>query len=71
MTPRGHSLQDSPPRNCHGLLVYPKPVQKPHPPIWVGGSADRALRRVAQYGDAWHAGGTPEMLSQGYERDVG
>ena len=47
---------------------YPKPVQKPHPPIWVGGFADGALRRVAQYGDAWHAGGTPEMLSQGYAK---
>ena len=47
---------------------YPKPVQKPHPPIWVGGFADGALRRVARYGDAWHAGGTPEMLSQGYAK---
>ena len=47
---------------------YPKPVQKPHPPIWVGGFADGALRRVAQYGNAWHAGGTPQMLSQGYAK---
>ena len=47
---------------------YPKPVQKPHPPIWVGGFADGALRRVARYGDAWHAGGTPDMLSQGYAK---
>ena len=47
---------------------YPKPVQKPHPPIWVGGFADGALRRVARYGDAWHAAGTPEMLSQGYAK---
>ena len=47
---------------------YPKPVQKPHPPIWVGGFADGALRRVAQYGDAWHAGGTPEALRDGYAK---
>ncbi len=68
MTPRGHSLQDSPPRKCRGLLLYPKPVLKPHAPIWFGGFADGALRGIAQYGDAWHAGGTPEMLSQGYAK---
>lgn len=47
---------------------YPKPTQKPHPPIWVGGWADGALRRVAEYGDAWHAAGTPEMLREGYAK---
>ncbi len=47
---------------------YPKPLQKPHPPIWVGGWAEGALRRVARYGDAWHAGGPPELLAQGYAR---
>ena len=46
--------------------VYPKPVQKPHPPIWVGGFADGALRRVARYGDAWHAAGLPEWLVDRY-----
>ena len=46
----------------------PKPVQKPHPPIWVGGWAEGALRRVAKYGDAWHAGGPPQMLAPGYAR---
>ena len=30
------------------------PVQKPHPPIWVGGHSKAALRRVARYGDGWH-----------------
>jgi probable F420-dependent oxidoreductase len=32
----------------------PRPVRTPHPPIWVGGSSDAALRRAARYGDAWH-----------------
>jgi probable F420-dependent oxidoreductase len=32
----------------------PRPVQSPHPPIWVGGSSDGALRRAVRYGDAWH-----------------
>ncbi|MEQ9640348.1 MAG: LLM class F420-dependent oxidoreductase [Alphaproteobacteria bacterium] len=31
----------------------PKPVQKPHPPIWVGGESGPALRRVVRHGDAW------------------
>lgn len=33
----------------------PKPIQKPHPPIWVGGHTGPALRRVVEYGDGWAA----------------
>ncbi len=33
----------------------PKPVQRPHPPLWIGGHSAGALRRVARYGDGWHA----------------
>ena len=33
----------------------PKPVQKPHPPIWVGGDSPGAFRRVVELGDGWHA----------------
>jgi alkanesulfonate monooxygenase SsuD/methylene tetrahydromethanopterin reductase-like flavin-dependent oxidoreductase (luciferase family) len=29
-------------------------VQRPHPPIWVGGHSRAALRRTARYGDGWH-----------------
>ena len=32
----------------------PRPARQPHPPIWVGGSSDAALRRAVRYGDAWH-----------------
>jgi len=31
----------------------PKVVQKPHPPIWVGGESPRAIRRAAELGDGW------------------
>jgi probable F420-dependent oxidoreductase len=31
----------------------PKPVQKPHLPIWIGGDSDAALRRAARYGTGW------------------
>jgi len=41
----------------------PKPVQKPHPPIWVGGDSDGAFRRVVALGDGWHASGkTPAEM---------
>lgn len=33
----------------------PRPVQKPHPPIWIGGHTDAALRRVVEHGDGWAA----------------
>ena len=36
------------------LHCMPHPVQKPHPPIWIGGHSRPALRRVAKYGDGWH-----------------
>ena len=31
----------------------PQPVQRPHPPIWIGGNTMPALRRVARWGDGW------------------
>lgn len=48
------------PAEYHGEFVdfapahsAPKPVQRPHPPIHVAGSAPHALKRVARYGDGW------------------
>lgn len=35
------------------ILFHPKPVQKPHPPIWVGGESKPAKRRAVRHGDAW------------------
>jgi probable F420-dependent oxidoreductase len=32
----------------------PRPLTDPHPPIWVGGGSDAALRRAVRFGDAWH-----------------
>jgi probable F420-dependent oxidoreductase len=36
------------------LQCLPQPLQKPHPPIWIGGHSGAALRRVARLGDGWH-----------------
>jgi probable F420-dependent oxidoreductase len=35
------------------VSLQPKPVQKPHPPLWVGGHTLPAFRRVARYGQGW------------------
>ena len=35
------------------IFAWPKPVQRPHPPIYLGGESAAALRRLATYGDAW------------------
>ena len=36
------------------IVFEPKPVQKPHPPIWIGGESGPALRRTARIADAWY-----------------
>jgi probable F420-dependent oxidoreductase len=47
------------------LVFEPKPIQKPHPPIWVGGDSPGAFRRVVALGDGWHATSkTPAQLRE-------
>ena len=51
--------------NIEGIQFYPKPVQRPHIPIWIGGHTRRALRRTARYGDCWHTTRqTPDFVAQ-------
>ncbi|MQG65497.1 MAG: TIGR03619 family F420-dependent LLM class oxidoreductase, partial [SAR202 cluster bacterium] len=40
------------------ISFLPKPVQTPHPPIWVGGESSPALRRAVELGDCWYPIGT-------------
>ncbi len=39
--------------NFPAVKVFPKPAQKPHPPVLLGGNARNVLRRVVAYGDGW------------------
>ena len=39
--------------NFEPMMTWPKPVQKPHPPIIVGGAFPYAARRAIRYGDGW------------------
>jgi F420-dependent oxidoreductase-like protein len=44
--------------------MRPVPVQRPHPPIWIGGSGRRrTLPLVAKWADVWHTYGSPEQLA--------
>ncbi len=44
------------------LSCLPHPVQKPHPPIWIGGHSRAAIRRAARLGDGWHPVGATRAV---------
>jgi len=48
--------------------ISPKPVQKPHPPVWVGGWMDLAAKRAGRYGEGWIPGWlSPGEMKRGCE----
>ena len=49
------------------VRTAPRPLRVPHPPIWVGGASDAALRRAVDHGDAWH----PIRIRVDWLRDQG
>ena len=36
-----------------GNTMLPRPIQQPHPPLWIGGNSQRAIRRAVELGDGW------------------
>ncbi len=47
-----------------GNTALPRPVQKPHPPLWVGGNSRRAIRRAVERGDGWLPFPAPARLAR-------
>jgi F420-dependent oxidoreductase-like protein len=50
-------------------IANPKPLQKPHPPIWIGASGETTIRLVARYADVWNTGAAevdkgPEVMGR-------
>jgi len=55
--------------SLHDAQLRPPPVQRPHPPIWIGGSGpNRTLPLVARYADVWHSWGSPNSLRETNQR---
>ena len=55
------------------MHVNPKPLQQPHPPIWIGGSGVGSLRRAARFAEVWQPTPTPlpDLISnQAYLREI-
>jgi alkanesulfonate monooxygenase SsuD/methylene tetrahydromethanopterin reductase-like flavin-dependent oxidoreductase (luciferase family) len=50
-------------RDVDGLPIQPKPVQRPHPPIWFGGGAPKAVARGVRLGDAFMGAGSSTTAS--------
>lgn len=49
-------------------ILEPKPIQKPHPPVMIGGGGEQlTLRAVARLANACNVGGSPEMVRHKYE----
>lgn len=48
---------------AHGITAHPRPVTRPHPPIWIGGNTAAARARVVTYGDGWCPFPAPAVLA--------
>ena len=55
------------------IWSWPKPIQRPHPPLILGGETDHTLRRIVRYGDGWvpRGVGNLERIVEGAERLAG
>jgi len=47
-----------------GNSALPRPLQKPHPPLWVGGNSRQAIRRAVELGDGWLPFPAPKKLAR-------
>lgn len=57
---------------AHGQVCLPHPVQRPYPPLWLGGNSSVVLDRVARYGDGWSPLiGGEDLTSSARTRQIG
>jgi len=55
--------------STQGATLRPRPVQRPHPPIWIGAHGEQRMMPIAaRYADVWHCFGPPEYLGPKSER---
>ena len=55
--------------SVHDATLLPRPVQQPHPPIWIGASGEqRMIPLAAKYADVWHCFGPVEVLGPKSDR---
>ena len=52
-------VAEGPGWEARGNTLLPHPIQRPHPPFWVGGNSRRAIRRAVDLGDGWVPFPTP------------
>lgn len=50
--------------DARGITSSPRPLSRPHPPIWIGGNGARARQRVADHGDGWAPFPAPPALAR-------
>ncbi|MDV3127823.1 LLM class F420-dependent oxidoreductase [Mycobacterium sp. 21AC1] len=50
--------------SARGITAHPRPVSRPHPPIWIGGNTAAARARVVRHGDGWCPFAAPPGLAQ-------
>lgn len=50
--------------SARGITAHPRPVHRPHPPIWIGGNTGAARTRVARHGDGWCPFAAPPGLAK-------
>lgn len=55
---------------ANGITAHPRPISRPHPPIWIGGNTAAARRRVSEHGDGWCPFPAPAVLAQTARTDA-
>jgi probable F420-dependent oxidoreductase len=50
--------------SARGVTAHPRPVARPHPPIWIGGNSGQARQRVAERGDGWCPFPAPALVAK-------